>query len=477
MKPLLLFVIICLLATHAPVVGQVIFNDKYEAAPSSQIPFGEVSGINGKTPGLQSLSLTIYYRTKKEAIPISVHSDGSWAGVLPALPAKAKVLFVFDALRKANQADTNKVRDLLKAAYSKFSKDLTQTPFPGLNDTQAKATIDSLYKASIPVELALFKTSDQKPLNAVITDNFQKLTASESDLDLIFKLDSITAQLDNERSDIENAWKDLKDKSILNRPLLIGSDSLDLLSWKSVADSLVVPKYERVLDSLRNRTTDATLIGTVNFIVGSINDYAGTLVAQKRFAAPIDKFNQKQREFLAFVSSGQFYVSTLQSESIETTEILKYASIDVTGLAFPNFKGDVTAPMNSTQAAANAYAGFFFMISPYFQDFLGPKLREAWRKRCGKIRSETQGFGIAPSLGVALFQVVGENPKPIYFLGASLRLNEAFRLNAGWSFFKLNKSDPQFQWMPGFGVSLRLSNLGDLMRLFSSTTSELTNVP
>jgi hypothetical protein len=130
--------------------------------------------------------------------------------------------------------------------------------------------------------------------------------------------------------------------------------------------------------------------------------------------------------------------------------------VDVTALLFPNFRGE------NNSANKKAFGGFFFMVTPYIQDFVAARQRN----KLPKLAS-----GLGPCLGVAMFQVLGEMPKPVYFLGVSARISDGFRLNAGLSVFKNDKNDRELQGMFGFGASLHIAYVGDLLRLLTTATT------
>lgn len=464
MKTLLLP--LCYTLVSLNVAAQIKFSSTYDA--TGMIPFGEVVAIIGKTTGLQSLSLTIHYRTQQKSIPISVQPDGSWSGLLPALPAKTRVVFAFHELRKATQADKQQALELLQITASQFLDSLRVTPFNGLTDQEAKVIIDGLYDKVLPAEkLTQFSTSQGKSLGGAVREQFRALTANSADMQLLIDLNNLKVKVIDEKRTIPERWVVVQNASLLAQPLKVDDLSVSMNTpIDSIADFLA--RKPVLLDSLRKRTSDATLLATINNLKRNVERYNQ---AKNDFSAKDNEvfgvFHAKLEALIAFVDSGTFFVRSLETESLQTTELLKFASIDVGGMYFPNW-GKPTAPSSSTQASATAFGGFFFMISPYIQDIFAYK----------KYKSNPHpGYGLAPTVGVALFQVLGDNPKPVYFLGGSFRLNEAFRVNVGCSVFKLNKTEQKTYGIFGFGVALRVANLGDLMRLLSATTSELTTLP
>lgn len=435
--------------------GQVVFDENYKRTDKGPLPYGETTALTGKKSGLIKLLLTVYVANQRKDINLSVHPDGSWDGILEPLSAKTRVVFKFTELRKATSEDKETVRKAAASSFDTFRVKVSDFVFKGVTDAEYKGVLDSLFRTTLSESLANYQTEDKQPLTKSIDKNFQVF--SKNNLDSLRALTNEIGQRDDASNGIESVWKNLsKGITRTDSALKANGKPLAINSWKTaIADSLLKTRAGiNVLDSLRKYEISNPKSFT-NLAKGRLPRYGNLKQAVEVNMKVVDDFLTTETNRIATVSTDQLFSSSVETESMLTADILKYASIDVSGLLFPNAE-------NNTNR--KAFGSFSFMITPYIQDFAA-----LVSNRKNKPLVTPRSWGIDPCLGISLFQVLGENPKPVYFLGASVRLSDGFRANAGWSVFKTDKNDAYFQGMFGFGVSLHVAYLGDLLKIFSAT--------
>jgi hypothetical protein len=408
------FIIFIFLLVSTCSYAQIIQFDKdFNQKNNEKLPYGELVKLVGEIEtGVKYDTIIVsvnFSKFGKENVPnanvihkIAIIEGNQWNVLIDPLPANTSVFFDFKLIKQVT------------------------------NDHK-KFLISKVKSALLDINYVPISSGDQltKYLNESLTDNLTNsfdgyyikngISLKDYTLKIFNEINlSTKVELVNNIIDIYDFAK-LNDSSFFNKPTSKQFDFVDFkpdFSDKSKIDTITLKKMY-----FEGFNSDKSIVSKQHYIDSVFNLYF-------------------QKLELYFSKS---YHTSFISKSLETNELLKYASFDISSMVFPQSK------MNRNEA----YVGYFFTVSPYLF--------------CKK----NNICDIFPTVGLGLSSSLSDIKQPFYYIGLSFRLNKIFNATVGTSIFKKSNSQPEFEWMPGIGISLKIIHLADFLKLVNSVKNSV----
>ncbi|MDG5766237.1 hypothetical protein QA596_02080 [Balneolales bacterium ANBcel1] len=441
------------------------------------LPFGKKIILTGSHHSrIRTLEIRQFFGDHESVVPVNLQGR-HWSAVTGPFPPNEDVVFLFSLATDLTASDKQTILDQFRKSLGEFVGELR---VDGLDDRQFRDSMRVWLDEYMPPEFEDYADRDGRTLRSIIVEaaldrdlsavrdsliNAQRNMTGlrpviehlmiETDKQKHQTLDSLR-QLALEAPDDDSPQREELEESLGNwfRDLKeLGQSVLDAPNLLYVSRPLPAAEYIRRFDDLSERLnrfgSKLREWGADDppFLTAMRNHKQGLKLVSESYLNSLQTLHTAHTRIVADatqeVEQAELVSAASFSSEIGTKDIESYAGFDVGPLVIP---------------AAEAY-GYFFTVNIYPGKVDANRDPRHWYK---DRLSLTAGIGLTtPYL---------DADGPVFYAGAGYRINRAFRVTGGATFYR-PEGDDSLKWMFGTGVTLHFRFINDLLHIFSGSTT------
>lgn len=383
------------------------------------LPYGETIVLKDSFEGpVNSISVTAIYGLNKQTGEVSIDGN-TWTALVGPFPVRTNVIFIIHKKWSLSDNDIGKINGSLVDAINQTTTELINSGKHYNGDSLVNQTIKKIGNKINDACIGLTSANNQSAkelilaqVRSLLKDNVTGFLGRLGEIEEI-KSGTLFKAVKREKMD-------LTDAAVLN--YMFSNDE----------------KVQKANTSMEKATFE-------NLFNSAKEKYDTFMQANK-------ELNEKIISISNAILKEAYYVRT-ESTSQETSGVQSYIGVDL-GLTYVD-------ELSATP--------FFITLSPYLAKIDPEKDYKLNTHNLCKFGKSLLYF-ITPSFGIGIGNT--KDIKPVYFAGMGCRLNKMARITVGGTYFTEPGKD-KYKWCWGFGASISVSYVSDLIKLISSAQSNI----